>query len=75
MQIFRRIPGGGDQNIGLRISLLGLQSGHHFAGGRLEDIDFDPGFLFKAAGEIFCQRSWPGSVDGQRVGAGHHSGR
>ena len=74
VQIFGGIPRGGDQHIRLRVGLLGLQSGHHFAGGGLKNGHLHPGLLFKTAGQAFRQRAGSGGVNGQRMGAGEHHG-
>lgn len=67
MQIFRRIPRGGNQHIRLRVSLLGLETRHHLTGGGTENIHLNAGFLLIAAGKAFRQRARPGGVDGERL--------
>ena len=74
MQIFRRIPRGGNQHIRLRVSLLGLETRHHLTSGGLENIYLNAGFLLIAAGKAFRQRARPGGVDGERLGAGDRGG-
>ncbi len=70
-QILRRIPGRGNQYVGVRVAGLGVQTRHHLAGRRLEQVDLDAGFTFETERQFLAQIARAGGINGKCICLGN----